>query len=460
MEVLVSAWLVLALAAAPIAEDRRAACLARNADAPARYRGVVQALCADHHNLGGVGASVAIGEGGALRYVATAGQRCFAGEPVAVDTAFRLGSLTKLWTAALALTLVDERRWTLDEPLVRALPELGAGVDPRLAELTLRELLSHSAGLTELWPREVAGDEWLLALGERPLMVAPGTLWSYSNVGHAIAGAAIEAQLAGAYADALRVRVLAPLGLRRTTADLDRATRDGAACGHLGRGAEVIPLDVRADLALGAAGARWSIPAGGLIAPADELVEGVLGLVDPLRSPLSASSLAELLRPQIATDERPGESYALGVRVQTLADGAALYVHTGNTGDFAAELYFAPARGFAIALLANTGDPLQATAAVALHELLGVTPTLPGPAGPLTAYTGVYEVEDGAPLVVAGEELLTIDDEVLEHIGDHRFRVRGDVQATRTFVFTDGPVATHVRGPGFVGVRAQAPRWK
>jgi CubicO group peptidase (beta-lactamase class C family) len=454
VEVLVAAALTLALAGDG---DRRASCMARNADAPARYAGLVRALCADHHNLGGVGASVAVGEAGSLRFVATAGQRCAGGPDVAADTGFRIGSLTKLWTAALALTVIDDGWWTLDEPVVRALPELGAAIDARAGEVSLRQLLSHSAGLRELWPKD-APDAWLDAVGEQTLMSEPGALWSYSNVGFALAGAALERVFGRSYEVALQERVLAPLGARRTTADLAVALRDGAACGHLGRGVEVMPLDVRADLQLGAGGARWSMPAGGMIAPAGELVTLVLGLVDPVRSPLSARAIEELLRAQIATHERPGEGYALGVRVQTLADGSAMYVHSGNTGDFAAELYLVPARGFALVLLTNTADPLQASAAAGLQELLGVRPTLPGRVGPHEGYVGEYE-DDGREITVTAG--LSLDGAALEHIGDHRFRIGDDARSTVTFVFADGGVrASHLRGPGFVAARAQAPRWK
>lgn len=449
---------VLALALAS-GGDRRAQCLARNADAPARYAGLVRALCADLHNLGGVGASVAVGERGALRFVATAGQRCANGADVEPDTAFRVGSLTKLWTAALALTVIDDGLATLDEPVVRVVPELGVGVDARLGETSLRGLLSHTAGLRELWPSDVPDQSaWLDDLAAQTLTGEPGALWSYSNVGFGVAGAALERALGTTYEVALHERVLAPLGARRTTADPELALRRGAACGHLGRGADAWPLDVRADLQIGAAGARWSAPAGGLIAPAGELVTLLLGLVDPVRSPLSARAIDELLQVQVDTHERPGEGYALGLRVQRLADGSAMYVHTGNTGDFAAELYLVPARGFALVLLGNTGDPLQGSAAAALQELLGVRPTLPGPAGPLERYVGEYE-DDGRMMSVGPGP--SLDGAALEHGGDHRFRVGDDARSRVTFVFADDDArASHLRGPGFVAARAQAPRWK
>ena len=76
--------------------DRRAQCLQRNADAPPRYARIVQAFCAEHHNLEGIGASLAIAEDGELRLVATAGESCLGGQAVRESTRFRVGSVTKL----------------------------------------------------------------------------------------------------------------------------------------------------------------------------------------------------------------------------------------------------------------------------------------------------------------------------------------------------------------------------
>lgn len=356
--------------ASPAALDRRAACLARNRDAPERYRGLVRAFCADHHNLGGVGASLAVAEGGALRFTATAGQRCAGGPEVTVDTAFRLGSLTKLLTAALALRLADERRLDLDVPLTDLLPELGGAADPRHQAITLRQLLGHSAGLGDPGPRELGADPWawLPALLARPLLAEPGAARNYANSGYALVGLALERSVDQPYPELLHRRLLAPLGVPRISAEPAQARARGAACGHLGRGARVLALDVVRDLELGAAGARWTIPAGGVIAAPTDLVALALGLVDPLRSPLSAAAIATLTVP-----EPPG-THALGLRARALPGGGALLLHAGDTGDFAADLALAPDRGFVLVIASNTGDHLQATLAAALTDLLGLAP--------------------------------------------------------------------------------------
>lgn len=352
------------------APDRRAACLARNADAPARYLGLVRAFCADHHNLGGVGASLAVAEGGVLRFTATAGQRCVDGPAVTADTGFRIGSITKVLTAAMTLHLVDAGRLELDAPLLALLPELLDGADPRHQALSLRQLLGHTSGLADPHPAELGAD-WLPALLERPLLADPGRERHYASSGLALVGLALERRTGTAYPELLQLQLLAPLGRSRITADPERALQRETACGHLGRGPHALALDVVNDLELGAAGARWTAPAGGVIAPAAELVELTLGLVDPLRSPLSAAAITTLTIP-----ESPA-NHALGLRSRALPGGGFLLQHAGNTGDFAADLAFAPDRGFVAVILSNTGAHLQATLALALADLLGLPPAPP-----------------------------------------------------------------------------------
>src|SRR5690606_24196086 len=159
----------------------------------------------------------------------------------------------------------------------------------------------------------------------------------------------------------LRRRILGPLapagpgGAPRISADPNLSLQSGASHGHLGRGAGALALDVAADFAIGARGARWTAPAGGLVAPAARLAELALGLVDPARSPLSPAAIEALLTPTIPTHERAGEGQAPGLRVTALDGGGALLRARGDTGDFAADLVLAPDRGLVIVLLSNTG---------------------------------------------------------------------------------------------------------
>lgn len=404
--------------------------------APPPYARSVALFCAERERLGVPGASLALAERGALTLLVTAGDACRGGSPVLPDTPFRLGSVTKLLTAALALRHVDEGRLELDADLTTLLPELAAGVDERARQISLRHLLNHTSGLSDLDASDLGpGEAWLSEPFERPLLAPPGRLWSYANLGYALVGLALE-RLTGEPYPAQLARLLRAPAL---TADLDEALRRAPACGHLGPADP--PLDLRADLELGAAGALWTIPAGGAVASPAALVELVLRLFDPLRSTLSAAAIAELLAADTPTHERLGEAYGLGVRRVALAHGGPLFAHAGATGDFAADLYFAPDRGFALALVANRGTPLRASALAALHDLLDLDLATPAPPAPLQRYLGAYHDPALGTLRVErqGDALALTSPDLgllapLRHLGDHRFQHDGD---DVLFIFLD-----------------------
>ncbi|PXX71755.1 CubicO group peptidase (beta-lactamase class C family) [Nocardia tenerifensis] len=140
------------------------------------------------------------------------------GIPAGHDSVYRIGSITKTFTAALALLLVDQQRLDLDAPVEHYLPETSFGRVP------LRMLLAHCGGIQ----REVPVDMWASMLGPseaelheaftRVEMVGePGERWQYSNLGYAAIGAVIERVTGRPCAELIDETLLTPLGLHRTT---------------------------------------------------------------------------------------------------------------------------------------------------------------------------------------------------------------------------------------------------
>ena len=134
------------------------------------------------------------------------------------DTQYRIGSITKTFTAAAVLQLRDEGALALDEPLATFVPELG---DRRA---TVRSVLSHTSGLQ----REPPGSRWepmvsptrdelIARLGEVQDVLEPGDAWHYSNLGFALLGEAVERVSGRPYQDYVDERLLGPVGLGRTT---------------------------------------------------------------------------------------------------------------------------------------------------------------------------------------------------------------------------------------------------
>lgn len=159
--------------------------------------------------------------------------------PASPGSLSRIASLSKLITAVAVLMLVEEGKLDLDARAFALLPHLtplpasrAANMDPRLAEITVRQLLQHTAG----WDRGVSGDPMFkpgiiaAATGTpapasteaiirhmlgQPLDFAPGTRHAYSNLGYAVLGRIIEKITGQSYADFVQARILARAGVTR-----------------------------------------------------------------------------------------------------------------------------------------------------------------------------------------------------------------------------------------------------
>ena len=192
------------------------------------------------------GAAALVWQNGAVRQVATVGRRdLVSGAPVDRDTMFRVASLTKPVTTACALTLLDEGRFALDEPITECAPELARmrvlrdpngpldETDEATRPITFRDLLTHRSGLTygefhrgpirgalaeTLGPQidnPLTPDEWMARLATLPLVDQPGAGFHY-GLSTDVLGFLI-ARLEGAPLGAvLERRILAPLGMRDT----------------------------------------------------------------------------------------------------------------------------------------------------------------------------------------------------------------------------------------------------
>ncbi|MEY2444921.1 MAG: hypothetical protein QOE00_1501, partial [Ilumatobacteraceae bacterium] len=136
-----------------------------------------------------------------------------------VHTRFRLASVSKVLTAVTIMQLVDEDSVELDKPFVDQLSVGGPFADPRVATVTVRQLLSHMSGFpvshglffghgVDNWHQAAEA-----ALGQA-LMFDPGTAFRYSNTNFCLLGLLIEKVTGQHFEDAIRERVLAPLGIK------------------------------------------------------------------------------------------------------------------------------------------------------------------------------------------------------------------------------------------------------
>lgn len=291
---------------------------------------------------------------------------------------YRIGSITKTFTAVLVLRLRDEGALDLSDPLEKHLPGTGAG------EATIAELLSHSAGLAAetpgpWWERTPGTLRPRLAdvLGERPQVHPRGRRFHYSNPGYALLGALVEKLRGVPWEVALRDGVLEPLGLRRTSVRPEAPHAGGWAVHPW---ADVLLPEPVEDLGVMApAGQLWST-AGDLARFAAFLAEGderVLGseTVREMRTPAA---------PVEAADVADGYAYCLGMELRH-QDGRALVGHTGSLPGFLACVTMSVADDVGAVVLANcTSGPAPFTVAADLVRIVArAEPRIPAPWQPL-----------------------------------------------------------------------------
>ncbi|MGW3520500.1 serine hydrolase domain-containing protein [Streptomyces hydrogenans] len=316
----------------------------------------------------------AVARGGTM--VWSGSRSCVDGHAPDADTQYRIGSITKVFTAVLVLRLRDEGLLGLDDPLEKHLPGTGVG------EVTVAQLLGHTAGLaaetpSPWWERTPGATRPELAdvLGETPVLHPAGRSFHYSNPGYTLLGALVEAVRGVSWEEALRTEILEPLGMDRTTGE-PVAPHAGGWAVH--PWADVMLPEPTEDLGvMGAAGRLWSTAAdlcrfGGFLIDGDDRV-------------LRAASVAEMrvpVGPPAVGDPLMG--YGLGLQVAQ-KEGGALVGHGGSLPGFVAGLWVDVEEGLVGVALANaTSGPMTGVVATDLVRIVAeAEPRLPEPWRPL-----------------------------------------------------------------------------
>lgn len=167
------------------------------------------------------GLAVAVMRDGEPVYVDTQGMADLAHQvPVSERTVFETASLTKQMTALAVMTLVERGRLSLDDNLV----EWVENAPPAWAEITIDQLLSHTAGLEHHFEQTVNGvhlleysrGDMLASAMSMPMVAKPGTDWNYSDLGYFLLGVVIEAVTGQEYAEFMQSTFFRPLGMEQT----------------------------------------------------------------------------------------------------------------------------------------------------------------------------------------------------------------------------------------------------
>jgi CubicO group peptidase (beta-lactamase class C family) len=207
-------FVVLFLLAGSLAADDKAA--------------AIGALLKRYHDVGAFNGSALVAENGTVIFKQGFGLADFEWNlPNTTDTKFRLGSITKQFTATLVLQLVEEGKLSLDTTLATALPYYRQDTGARI---TVHHLLAHTSGIPSYTGRpnffkDVSRDpyevrDFVLEHCSGDLEFDPGARFRYNNSGYFLLGAIVEQLTGRSYAEALKQRILDPLGLRSTGYDL------------------------------------------------------------------------------------------------------------------------------------------------------------------------------------------------------------------------------------------------
>ncbi|MDR5699002.1 serine hydrolase [Agromyces aerolatus] len=290
------------------------------------------------------------------------------GAPVAADSIFQIGSISKVYTATAIMRLIDQQRLTLDTRVADVIPELELASAEHTDGLTVRHLLTHTSGIDgDVFTDTGRGDDCLeryaTLLGTSAITHPLGATWSYCNSGYSLLGLVIERLTGTTWDQAMKDLVFTPLGLTHTVTLPEEAILHGVAVGHLDVGGEqIVAPQWMLPRAVGPAGLITARVADVLAFARMHLTRGVGADGARILDEASADAMQAF---QVDLPDRLilGDSWGLGwIRFDW--NGARLYGHDGNTIGQSAFLRVHPESGLAVALLTNGGD------AHALYESL------------------------------------------------------------------------------------------
>ena len=283
--------------------------------------------------------------------------------PAKRETLYEIGSMTKQFTAAGILKLVDEGKVNLDDPISKYLRDLPEG----WKKLTIRQCLSHTAGLKDhlvsfsaLRTEPVRASDIYAKLGPLKLDFEPGTAWSYSNTGYVVATEIIESVSGETYGKFLKTKVFDPLGMKHTTvSDPDRMIPNRVRGYQLtANGYRNAPV-INPTLASGA---------GNLLSTVDDLARWEAAL--ETGKILKPETMKAFLEPVNLTSGR-SSGYSLGWFIKQ-DQGRPLIEHGGNTVGFSTDIFRIPEENAAVIVLTNAGG--LAGAAWARHAVSALLP--------------------------------------------------------------------------------------
>jgi CubicO group peptidase (beta-lactamase class C family) len=321
--------------------------------------------------------------------------------PNTPDTRFRLGSLTKQFTAASILQLAEQGKLSIDDPISKYYPDAPAA----WSKVTIRHLLSHRSGIPTYtaipgffekdarWHH--TPEEIIKLTRDKPLEFEPGSKFAYDNTGYIVLGWLIEKVSGQTYADYLKAHIFGPLGMSGTGYDVSEEILPRRASGY-----DFGPQGWRNAPYL-----DMSLPyaAGSLYSTVDDLLAWEQALFGgKVVSPASLKLMT--------TDS--GDHYGFGLGIDQL-QGHDQIAHDGGINGFSTSLQRYPTDGVTSVALSNTFGASSHKIAADLAMLCLGEAVFPREVklepAVLDQYAGVYKLKNGPTFTIVreGDHLLS-----------------------------------------------------
>ena len=363
---------------------------------PAGFVQAADEILASSYASDAPGAAVIVVEGGKTVYARGRGLADLETRaPISPNTAFRMGSIAKQFTAALTMQLIEDGKLSLDDPVSKHLPDFP---QPG-ASATIRQLLTHTSGIknyTDLSPMQ---DEAFIMLPRTTAEMigtfkdaappaAPGATWAYSNSGFILLGAIIEKYTGMEWHEAVAQRIARPLNL--ATIMYSETVPGPMATGYFG-GDQDAEEAVKLHLSIAHA-------AGGLVGTVGDLAKWANALHHG--KVVNAASYGAMTS-RVKTSDGKTHPYGFGLQLSELKGHQAIG-HNGGIPGFSADSIYLPHQDVFVAVFANTNQPktapaivMRRLAAAAIGKPFSAFKEVAPDLSAMGPMLGVYALEDG-----------------------------------------------------------------
>jgi CubicO group peptidase (beta-lactamase class C family) len=324
--------------------------------------------------------------------------------PNAPDTRFRLGSITKQFTAAGILLLEERGKLRVEDPISKYLPDEPAA----WKNITFFHLLTHTSGIpsftsfpdyNDVQTRPVTPEQLVARFRDKPLDFQPGEKWQYSNSGYALLGYLLEKISGQKYCDFLQQNIFTPLAMHDSGCDRNSMILPRRASGYT-PGPSGLENAGYIDMTV-------PFSAGELYSTTGDMLRWQQGLFGGKL--LTPASLKKMTTPY-------KENYGFGLGIQTI-HGHERISHGGGINGFNTFEAYYPQEKLSIIVLSNVNgdapDEISSHLASVMHNEPVVLPSerkeVAVPVSTLSRYVGVYQLAPGFSLTVTlqGDHLIT-----------------------------------------------------